>query len=203
MKWLKSGGIIFSVLLYINKLSSTKVILIDIPTSGIRICLLLYIFTNTWSQHLSLWFFKGIYFWLMKAMLQSPTPANVLHAPDLFNITRYLNISKANPFARNAFTAFEWQSLIQVPIKMSLLLSTFSDSPRSFIGPSHPHGCWYRSHWLRLRCSIRVTFCGCLHPWTLRLSRAGMIGRQLSSWASPEYLVCAWPVLGYIELPWQ
>ena len=61
----------------------------------------------------------------MKAMLQIPTPASVLHTPDLCNITRYLNVSKANPFARNAFTAFEWQSLIQVPIKMSLLLGHF------------------------------------------------------------------------------
>lgn len=57
VKWPKSRGIIFSVLLYINKLSSTKVILIDIPTSSIRICLLLYIFTNTWYQHLSLLIF--------------------------------------------------------------------------------------------------------------------------------------------------
>lgn len=53
----------------------------------------------------------------MKAMLQSPTPANVLHAPDLFNITRYLNISKANPFARNAFTAFDGNLLFKSQLK--------------------------------------------------------------------------------------
>lgn len=93
--------------------------------------------------------------------------------------------------------------LFKSQLKCPCSSGTFSDSPRAFIVPSHPHGCWYRSHWLHLWCSSRVTFRGCFHPWTLRFARAGMIGRQLSSRASPEYLVCAWPVLCCIELPWQ
>lgn len=47
----------------------------------------------------------------MKATLQSSAPANVLRAPDGCNVTRYLIVAKATPFARNAFIALEWQTL--------------------------------------------------------------------------------------------
>lgn len=99
----------------------------------------------------------------MKSVLQSSTPANVLRALDLHGVTRYLNIAEAIPFARNAFIAFEWQTLIlQVPIKMSLPLChflPFSQILRCSLSLFSWLSLWIS--FVALRRFIIIIFCGC------------------------------------------
>lgn len=188
VKGLNCGEIIFSTLLDINKPSSKKVVLIDIPPAGsenARFC--------TFSLTLGIrvfrfWYFKGIYFWPMKAMSQSSTPANVLHAPDLCNVTQLSEHHESHLLCQECIYGLgvaNSYSFIKSQLKCPCLCGTFSDSHRSFIVPSHcPHSSVYRSHLLHWWCYIIITFCGSFHHWTMRFSRAGMINKRLNSWAS-------------------
>lgn len=132
----------------------------------------------------------------MKARLQSSPPASVLHAPDLCNVIQWSKHRKSYPLCQEYLWCL-WvanpYSFFKPQLKCPCLSGTFSDSPRSFVAPSpcfHSSPC--RSHLLPLRCYIIITFCGCFQHWTVRFSRGGMIGMGLNSWASLEYLSCAW-----------